>query len=63
MKKLAWVLAVSMLSGCNPAMDEYSPRDFPFAGMSAAMDATGTVETQAPRRSEICRPAARERFD
>ena len=43
MNKLAWVLAVSMLSGCNPAMDELQPRDFSFAGMntsvSAAMDA------------------------
>lgn len=63
MKKLALVLAMLVLSGCNPAMDEYSPRDFSFAGMSAAMDAPGTVEAQAPRRTETCRPAAQDRFD
>ncbi len=63
MKKLALVLAMSMLSGCNPAMDELQPRDFSFVGMSAAMDAPGTVETAAPRRNEKCRPAARDRFD
>lgn len=67
MNKLALVLAVSMLSGCNPAMDELQPRDFSFAGMStsvsAAMDAPRTVEVQAPRRTETCRPAAQDRFD
>ncbi|MBW8810603.1 MAG: hypothetical protein JF591_17695 [Lysobacter sp.] len=63
MKKLALVLAISMLSGCNPAMDEYSPRDFPFAGMRAAMDAPRTVEVQALRRTETCRPATPDWFD
>lgn len=63
MKKLALVLAMSMLSGCNPAMDEYSPRDFPFADMSAAMDAPVGVEIPALQRSEKCRPAPQDRFD
>jgi hypothetical protein len=63
MKKLALVLTMSMLSGCNPSMDEYSPRDFSFARMGAAMDAPDTVQAKTPRPTETCRPKAQDRFD
>lgn len=51
---LAW--AVTVLSGCNPAMDEVSPGRFAFE------QAQGAIDTPA-RPADICRHSSGHRSD